>query len=256
MTATPKDHAARSADAGDGLQGFMGNDDWEELLAFVSDRIEAFEQLDDVQTRERVFELLQGIDAIHREALTRLVRLFKDGVLEQVITDPPIHTLMELYDLLPAEAGESADATSSAQGGQERHGATIPIRVDSEPPTGSENTAPPPHWVPVAQSMNAIAPGRVRLVPADDRELLLCRVSDRVYALDSRCPRDGTPLAQAGLDRYTLACPGHQGCYYDVRSGARVGGGEALAGYPVRHDDDGRILVGIGMSFHPELPAF
>jgi hypothetical protein len=42
-----------------------------------------------------------AIDSVHREAITRLVALFKDGVLEQVIQDPAIRTLMEMYDLLP-----------------------------------------------------------------------------------------------------------------------------------------------------------
>lgn len=251
MSATPKDRPDTPAEAGEGLQGFMSNDEWEELLAFVSERIDAFEQLDDAQTREQVFELLQGVDAIHREALTRLVRLFKDGVLEQVISDPPIHTLMELYDLLPAGTGKHSEAAS-----EDRPAATIPIRVNAEPPGDSDDASPPPHWVPVLKSMDAIAAGETRLVPADDRELLLCRVGDRFYALEPHCPRDASSLAKASLNRYTLACPHHQGCYYDVRSGARVGGGASLAGYPVRHDDDGRILVGIGMSFSPELPAF
>jgi len=38
---------------------------------------------------------------LHREALHRLVRLFKERVLEQVATDPAIRTLLEMYDLLP-----------------------------------------------------------------------------------------------------------------------------------------------------------
>ena len=42
-----------------------------------------------------------AIDALHREALHRLVRLFKERVLEQVATDPAIRTLLEMYDLLP-----------------------------------------------------------------------------------------------------------------------------------------------------------
>jgi hypothetical protein len=59
----------------------------------------------DPETRERVLDLLQGIDAIHREALTRLIRLFKKGDLEQVVTDPAIRALMELYDLTPETVG-------------------------------------------------------------------------------------------------------------------------------------------------------
>ena len=57
---------------------------------------------------EQVLTLLQGIDTIHREALHRLVRLFKEGVLEQVITDPAIYTLMELYDFITESTRRSS----------------------------------------------------------------------------------------------------------------------------------------------------
>jgi hypothetical protein len=41
---------------------------------------------------------------------SRLVRLFKEGVLAQIVTDPAIRTLMELYDLKPpAGAGQVPD---------------------------------------------------------------------------------------------------------------------------------------------------
>ena len=69
----------------------------------------AFTEMEELplpEVKDKVFELLAGIDTIHREGLWRLVRLFKEGVLEQVVTDPAIHNLMELYDLLPPEAEE------------------------------------------------------------------------------------------------------------------------------------------------------
>jgi hypothetical protein len=82
--------------------GYMTSSGWEKLLQQVNAQIEELEQISDSEVKDKVFTLLAGIDAIHRESLGRLVSLFKEGVLEQVINDPPIHTLMELYDLLPA----------------------------------------------------------------------------------------------------------------------------------------------------------
>ncbi len=226
----------------------MSNAEWNELLAHVNDLIDEMDQLEDEVLRSRVFELLQGIDAIHREALTRLVRLFKEGVMEQVVTDPPIHTLMELYDLLPAPRQQPEDKRA------DRRFPNIPIKV--EPMAAAQEQAPPPHWVPVLGPADTVAPGETRIVAADDREMLLCRVDDRYYALAPRCLRDAAPLTGARLSRYTLVCPVHQACYYDARSGARIGGEGSIDGYAVRVDDQGRVLIGIGVPFKPDLPAF
>ena len=87
------------------LRGFMTNSEWDELLSRADYLITSLESIEDSNTRQNVFELLKVLDKVHRESLTRLVRLFKDGVLEQVITDPPIRTLMDLYDLLPQSLG-------------------------------------------------------------------------------------------------------------------------------------------------------
>ena len=91
------------------LIGFMTNDEWDELLSYVNELIQEMEELPLPDVKDKVFELLAGIDSIHREGLWRLVRLFKEGVLEQVVTDPAIHTLMELYDLLPAEPEQDTE---------------------------------------------------------------------------------------------------------------------------------------------------
>lgn len=225
------------------LLGFRSNDEWDALLAELNARIEAMEALPDGETKTRVFELLNGIDALHREALQRLVRLFKDGVLEQVVTDPAIHTLMELYDLLPAGAAAARPAARFP---------TIPIRaVPAAPP-------PPayPHWVPVAQRDQLPAAALLDDLVVDGRSLLLARRDGEWFALDGVCPRDGASLRGAGVSGYTLSCPAHAGCHYDLRNGARIGGGAPIACHPVRIDDDGRVLVGLDMPFTPSLPSF
>jgi len=83
------------------LVGYRTNEEWDDLLGQIATMIEDLERLEEPDIRGRVFSALQAIDALHREALHRLVRLFKEGVLEQVATDPAIRTLLEMYDLLP-----------------------------------------------------------------------------------------------------------------------------------------------------------
>jgi len=89
------------------LVGYRTNEEWDDLLGQIATMIEDLERLEEPDIRGRVFSALQAIDALHREALHRLVRLFKEGVLEQVATDPAIRTLLEMYDLLPATHASS-----------------------------------------------------------------------------------------------------------------------------------------------------
>jgi len=181
------------------------------------------------------------------------VRLFKDGVLDKVVTDPAIHTLMELYDLLPESASQPQAEPAIAEGAVSKSRfTTIPIRaVSASPPP------PPrfPHWLPVLGQLAELPAGTARELPADGEPILLCRRGDELFALDSRCARDGASLRGASLSGYTLTCPQHAGCHYDVRQGAPVGGGHGVECYPVRVDDDGRVLIGLDMDFAPRLPA-
>lgn len=235
------------------LQGFLGNDEWDALLAHLDHLVGDMERITDVPTRKRVFEMLQAIDTLHREALHRLVRLFREGVLEKVITDPAIHTLMELYDLLPSQADAEC---SAAPAPPKRHRfPDIPVRVEYTTPSPSH--APRPHWLPALETADAPTAGASVLRRLDGHDVLLCRVDQQWFALEAHCALDGASLEGARLNRYTLICPHHAGCLYDVRQGRRMGDGEHhLACLPVQVDDQGRVQVGFGMPFTPHLPSY
>jgi nitrite reductase/ring-hydroxylating ferredoxin subunit len=93
-------------------------------------------------------------------------------------------------------------------------------------------------------------------IDADGSPLVLARHGDEWFALDAACPVDGSSLRGATLAGYTLTCPQHAGCHYDVRNGARLGGGSAIPCHPVKVEDEGRVLVGFDMDFQPHLPSF
>lgn len=244
---------ARDHGRDQGLVGFVTNDEWDALLADVNARVEAVEAWPDDAARHQVLALLNGVDAIHREALRRLVRLFKDGVLEQVVTDPAIRTLMELYDLLPAQPEQPEQpAQPAAQAEAKPAFRTIPIRA-ARTVSGTRY----PHWVPVLAHADDLPPGDLRTdLAVDGQPLLLARRADDWFALDAACPVDGSALLGATTTGYTLSCPNHAGCHYDLRSGARIGGGTPIECHPVRVDDEGRVLVGLDMPFKPSLPSF
>lgn len=245
------------------LVNFMTNEEWDALLHEIDTLVREMDDLPYPNVKEQVFTLLAGIDTLHREALTRLVRLFKDGVLEKVVTDPAIHTLMELYDLLPVESKPADDQLSKIQfttapSKKKKHAAPAQAATTQAPTPAAQPPKPMlyPHWVPVLKNRGDLGSGQTKQYSVDDHLILLCRVEEEFFALNSACVQDDVSLDGASLTKFTLTCPHHKGCYYDVRDGGRVAGTLRLECYPVKQDDKGRVLVGLGMPFKPRLPAF
>ena len=63
-------------------------------------------------------------------------------------------------------------------------------------------------------------------------------------------------MTGARLNGFTLNCPHHDGCLYDVRQGSRLGAIGQLVCFPARRGEDGRLLIGVDMPFDPGLPSF
>jgi len=229
------------------LVGFMSNDDWQDLLSDVNGMIQDMEELAFPQVKEQVFQLLAGIDTIHREALRRLVRLFKDDVLVQVVTDPAIHTLMELYDMLPRDVKRAEPSEFKFE--------LAGAGMDNKPPAA--RTGPVfPHWVPAMKNAEDLADNTAKECFIDDRRILVIRAEGKYYACDSACVQDGKSLVDAELYKLTLTCPHHSGCHFDVRNGGRIGDAKSIECYNIKVDDKGRLMVGFDMDFRPGLPAF
>lgn len=225
------------------LIGFRTNGEWTDLLAQTAALIDALDTVEDAAARKAVFDALAAIDAIHREALHRLVRLFKEGVLAQVVTDPAIRTLMGMYDLLPEpEPGcrKVWDFTKDA---------------GAAPDVAAGPAAEPPHWSP-APLAAAIGDGEAAACRMEEGNYILVATDGRHFAFAADCAIHRATMAGGGVDHLSWICPNGPGCIYDLRSGARLGGGPALDCRPVRLDAAGRVLIGFGMPFEPKLPAF
>ncbi len=237
------------------VPGYSTNEEWNAKLAQVAQLLEALEKIDDAETTRAVFAALQAIDAVHREALHRLVRLFKDGVLEQVITDPAIHTLMGMYDLLPPASPAcqkvwdfiSDDASPPAS-----------IGVPGQPEEGTLQPDPAAvvaHWSPVPPG-GVPRDGEATLCHLEEGEILLVAAHGQLYALDAICPQHATSMAAGRLDDHAWICPNGPACVYDIRDGRRTGADVVVACYPLKRDGHGRILLGFGIPFEPRRPAF
>lgn len=230
------------------LVGYRTNAEWNDLVAQAGAMIGALDRIEDDAVREAVFGALAGIDSIHREALHRLVRLFKEGVLEQVVTDPAIKTLMGMYDLLPEPDPACQRVWDFIE--------DDPARPDdSGHAIAAKASQDPPHWCP-APIAN----------PPGEREALICRMEEGTYVLtriggqhfafSAECQFHKAPMFDGRIDNVSWICPNGAGCVYDVRNGARLGGGPALECLPVKTEEGGRILIGFGVPFDPQMPAF
>lgn len=78
-----------------------------------------------------------------------------------------------------------------------------------------------------------IAPGGMKAVEIEGREIVICNSGGRFYAIDRRCGHMNSPLEMGTLDGNILTCAMH-GAQFDVTTG------EALTG-PIPHDFGGEV---------------
>jgi nitrite reductase/ring-hydroxylating ferredoxin subunit/Fe-S cluster biogenesis protein NfuA len=75
----------------------------------LDELVKRFEEHPDLVVRERVFELLQCIDTMHRHGLRSLNELLKTvGLQRRAVDDPEVKLLFDLYDL--GEGGDQSRA--------------------------------------------------------------------------------------------------------------------------------------------------
>lgn len=232
------------------LSGYRSNEEWQDLVAQTGSMLAALDDIEDEDIKAQVFTALAGIDTLHREALHRLVKLFKEGVLEQVVTDPAINTLMGMYDLVPPD-GFSVERDEQP-----------PAQAVSFYPAGDlpvfHNTLPsnePAHWSP-APLKNSLEEGAAFICQMEEGSLLIAHVDGRDLALDATCPTHGKEMTNGKLDGLSWICPHGPGCTYDLRNGAKLGGGSGLQCYSTRTDAQGRLMVGFGVPFEPIMSSF
>ena len=237
------------------LVGFRTNEEWRDMLAQVAAMLEELERIEDPEASRKMFAALQAVDAVHREALHRLVRLFKEGVLEQVVTDPAIHTLMGMYDLLPAKLAADAGAVDFLTREERAAGPPIPLPGMRPAPANLALSDPQPHWARIPLD-GPLADGEAVLFEAQEGSVVVARIDNALFAVDATCPSHNAVMAGGALKGYSWICPHGPACVYDIRNGSRLGGGPALVAHPVRTADGGGLQVGFGMAFEPKLPAF
>ena len=69
-----------------------------------------------------------------------------------------------------------------------------------------------------AAKKSELAPGGMKAVEVNGKEIVLCNFDNKIYALDKRCGHMNAPLDMGSLDGYVLTCPMHH-VQFDITTG-------------------------------------
>ena len=185
----------------------MADPDLEAELARLERIIGTFENEPETAVRERVTELIESVDAVHRQlvwAVAQAVHAKSPDLFEALLEDPVASVLFEMYGLV-APSRKAADDTPAMLMGVDDLLATIPA---------------PFSWFTAATSTD-VREGVLLARDVEGERVLIVRLADGVHAYVDQCP--GSPLTlNAGLVRDgVLLCPWHD-CRFDLANGRRV----------------------------------
>ncbi len=180
----------------------------------LDELVREFEGLPLPAVRDRVFELLQTVDALHRAGLVRLVDLLREqgggAALERAAADPIVRTLLVLYDLASEPVAVAAGTASF-----------IPLDRIGQAPARAVRR---PRFAQVAR-LEEVPPGTMTGAVVEGAQVLLANVGGEVYAVRNSCPGSVAPLSLGSFTPPVVVCPWHNEAF-DVRTGKRADGGE------------------------------
>jgi nitrite reductase (NADH) small subunit len=231
----------------DGTEYHLTNAEFEASIQHLDVLIQEFDALPYPQVREKAFDLLQAIDTIHRESLGRLITFLRthgqSNLVERAAADPAIHTLLLLYDLVPAD-----ERTQAERGLREGFPAFKGIAVhEAEAETVGLTSAPGIDIIPLelvnqasrrqprrpifqaVAPLEDVPPGTMKAFDIVGGRVLIANVDGEVYAVRNTCPSSMAPLELGSFAPPIVVCPWHNDAY-DIRTGKRADGGHAGAG--------------------------
>ncbi len=189
--------------------------DLEKHAARIAELVQHFESGADAGARDRVFELLENIDHLHRTCVWRLFELTTElggkGLIDRIAADPAVKTLFVLYDLIPSEP--LRPVVSTAPVATPYTGGFVPLGLGRL--RGGQAD-----WK-VAFAAADLPAGSLQAVEIERIPVLLCSLEDGVFAYRNGC--GVLPLHLGTLAGGEIHCPWH-GCRYDARTGKKVTG--------------------------------
>lgn len=189
--------------------------DLDHHVARLQELVELFERQEEGPLRDRVFDLLEQVDHLHRSGIWRLFELMTElggkGLVERVTLDPSVKLLFMLYDLIPVDPLQPLEATVQRPPPPQAVGGFIPLdRIGNRKPA----------WQ-MGISQADLPSGSMRSVQIGGTPVLICAVDGEVAAFRNGCGRSVLPLHLGALRDGEIHCPWH-GCRFDARTGRRL----------------------------------
>lgn len=207
---------------------FISDTDYEQLAAQTEELILQLDSLPYPTVKEDMHLLLQNVDMLHREALTRL---FKEIIINypdlrtKMESDPSVNLLFSLYDLFHTDIQNGLLAQEIMSGGfNDKY----------------------PRWIPVG-NVNRLKENTAYKYAEEGEDILLCKTGGDVHAVKNCCGNTALPLDGAVIKNGHLICPWH-GCSYQLSDGMmETNRLLMLKKYPVNISDDGEIRIGLNL---------
>lgn len=215
----------------------MPEEPLDDLLARLERIIGTFEHESEERYRERVFGLLDSVDAVHRRlvwAVGEQVWNKDPQLFESLLADPVAGVLFEMYGLVsPDRRGDQPHDERSS----EEPSAFIPLGA-------LEASIPAPlGWYTIAADADVEEGAIVGREHAGQR-VAIARVGGELYAFKDACPPTPMPISVGRLSGRTVLCAWHD-CQYDLASGKRLDReGAPLEVIPVA-TRDGQVRVAL-----------
>jgi len=185
----------------------MAEPDLEADLARLERIIGSFENEPDPAVRERAMELIESVDAVHRElvwSVGQAIHASSPELFESLLDDPVASVLFEMYGLV-APSRKTPDDASVVMMGLSDLEATIPA---------------PFSWFRAASS-DEVRHGVLLARDVEGERILLVRLADGVRAYVDQCPGSPLTLNAGSVRDGLLLCPWHD-CRFDLATGRRV----------------------------------
>lgn len=216
---------------------YCSDDEYRGLTQNIDQLVQDAENLSHSEAKELVFSLLQSLDLLHREGLTRLFQLIEKehpDFKEKMKQDFTIKTLFGLYDLFEHEM-----INESEENGQLSHSfkpAESSFMMQEKQPI----------WMP-GGNVHKMQSKQLYGQNFEGEKILMCKVNGEVYVVQNSCLDSILPLEFGKVEDHDLVCPWH-GCRYDLRTGKLEGSPNLkLKTYPVEMEDDGKFKIGFNI---------
>ncbi|MEO6132457.1 MAG: Rieske (2Fe-2S) protein [Saprospiraceae bacterium] len=207
--------------------------EYQDLAVKTQQLIDEADQLPESYAKEIIFTLLEKFDLLHRESLSRLLKIIQEkspALLNEMEKDFAVQSIFTLYDLFEIKQETSHAPPLSLK--DALHEIESKIRM--------------PIWIP-AGNVSELEPGQIYFREFEGVKVLICIVDDELVAYQSNCPGSILSMEFGKIENGNLLCPWH-GCIYDLRTGIKAGDKKTiLKRHPVTMKEDGRFLVGFNI---------